>query len=190
MKKRIFAAIDIPETERQKIADFIERMKSEFSNERVKWEKPEKLHLTLKFLGEIDDEQLEAFAEAIEEATRDMSPFKLRISGAGVFPSTRNARVLWLGLIDEQASLRRLNEILETRCERRGFAKEKRNFKAHLTIGRCKVKPNEILIDSFLNSDFTPSPSFKVAEIVIYQSELKPAGSIYSVISKHKLNEK
>lgn len=190
MKKRIFAAIDIPEIERRKIERLIERLKSEFPNERIKWEKPEKIHLTLKFLGEIDDEQLKDFVEAVGETVKKVSPFKLQIAKTGVFPAPNKARVLWLGIMDAQGSLRRMNKILETECERRGFAGEKRNFKAHLTIARCKERPNDLLIEQYLNADFPPSPPFEIAEIVIYQSELRPTGSIYSVFSRHEFKEK
>ncbi|MDQ6787431.1 MAG: RNA 2',3'-cyclic phosphodiesterase [Acidobacteriota bacterium] len=183
---RIFAAIDISVHARRQASKYIERLGVEFPYTRVSWTKPEKLHLTLKFLGETDDEQLRKFTEAVEQTAKKVSPFDLQICGAGVFPSARNARVLWLGVSDENNNLRKLSEILETQCERRGFAREDRRFKAHLTIARLKQRPDELLIREHLNSIFPPFPPFQASEITIYASKLQPQGSIYETISKHK----
>lgn len=188
MKKRVFVAIDISDFARLKASEYIESLQKESSNVRVNWEKSAKLHLTLKFLGDINDEQLDKLIDAAERTAREISSFKMRIEGTGVFPSPKNARILWLGLKDEQGSLRKLNEILEKECEREGFEREKRNFKAHLTIGRLKEKSDE-LVKRHLQTDFEPV-EFEASEIVIYQSVLQPTGSIYSVISRHKFKAK
>jgi 2'-5' RNA ligase len=186
--KRVFTAIDVTEFERRSIFRLTEHLRSEFPNARVKWEHTEKIHLTLKFLGDIDDTQLAKLIEAVEETSKKIQPFYLQMSGTGgVFPSPRNARVLWLGLADETGSLQKLNEILEGECQKRGFAVEKREFKAHLTIARFRQKPDEFLIERFLQTIYPPSPPFEVSEIVIYESELQPRGSVYKIISKHKL---
>ncbi len=188
MTKRIFTAIDIPEFERRSIFRLTERLRSEFPDARANWEKPEKLHLTLKFLGDIDEARLAEFIEAVEETSKKIRPFHLQTSGTGgVFPSARKARVLWLGFADETGSLPKLNEILESECEKRGFVREKREFKAHLTIARFREKPNEFLVEQFLHTSRPPSPPFEISEITIYRSELLPHGSIYKVISKVKL---
>lgn len=184
MKKRIFAAVGISDEARLKAADYIQNLRLAFPRARVGWEKPEKLHLTLKFVGEIDDERLAAFLRAVDSAARQISGFKLQVAGAGVFPSPRSARVLWLGLKDEAENLRALNEILERECETEGFPKEKRAFKPHLTIGRIKSKPDERLIRQHLKGNFEPPPEFGVSEVVVLQSELLPAGSKYSIVSR------
>jgi len=189
MKKRIFTAIDISEAARIKISGFIENLRFDFPDVRVGWEKTEKLHLTLKFLGDTDEDQLASLTEAVASTAKQISNFNLQITGTGVFPSKRNARILWLGVTDEQGILQNLNEILESECESRGFAKENRNFKAHLTIGRLREPhKSKELIESHLEKDFT-SDTFEVSEIVIYESRLQKTGSIYSVVSKHKLKE-
>jgi len=92
---------------------------------------------------------------------------------------------LWLGLWDEKGSLQKLNEILETECERIGFEKEKRNFKAHLTIARLREPQNsKELTQEHLQNEFE-TIEFEVSEITIYESKLQPYGSIYSIVSKH-----
>jgi 2'-5' RNA ligase len=185
MKKRIFLAVDISGEVRKEATDFIKKLREGFSNLRVGWDKPEKLHLTMKFLGEIDEEQLKKLQSAVEAGARQIAPFKLQIAGTGVFPSPKQARVLWLGVKGDTGNLQLLNEILENECEKQGFEKEERKFKAHLTVARLKERSAE-LVEAHLNSNFEPV-EFDVSEVVIYQSELKPTGSIYSIISKHKL---
>jgi len=141
MKKRIFVAIDISDGARNTVANYIEDLRGEFSNARVGWERVEKLHLTIKFLGDIDSIQLQHLTEAVEKTARQFSKFNLQISQTGVFPPKRNARILWLGIDDEARNLQKINDILETECEKKGFVKESRKFKAHLTIGRLR-EPN------------------------------------------------
>jgi len=187
--QRIFTAIDISDEARRKISEYIEDLRGEFSDLRVGWERAEKLHLTLKFLGDIDEMRLKSLFEAVEETAGQLLNFKLQISGTGAFPSPRNARILWLGVRDERGSLPRLNEILETECERKGFEKERRNFKPHLTIARLREPPqSKELVGKHLRNDFA-SIEFEVSEIVIYESQLQKSGSIYSIVSKHKFKE-
>ncbi len=187
MTKRIFAAIDISEASRRAVSDYAETLRAEFQSVRVGWEKPEKLHLTMKFFGDVDERQLENLTEAIEKTAGQISNFNLQISETGVFPSPRNARILWLGLQDETGNLQKLAEVLETECARSGFAREARNFKAHLTIARLREpQKSKELVGKHLQNDFPPL-EFQATEIVIYQSELLPKGSIYKTVSRHKL---
>lgn len=179
MKKRIFVAIDISDRARIRVTDYIEDLRGEFSNLRVGWEKAEKLHLTLKFLGDIDSNELQNLTEAVEKTAQQFANFKFQISQTGVFPSNRNARILWLGIDDENRNLQKINNVLEMECGQKGLVKENRNFKAHLTIGRLR-EPNKSkeLIDAHLNKTFA-AVKFEVSEIVIYESRLQKSGSIY-----------
>lgn len=187
MAKRIFIAVDISEEARRKVSAYIEQLKREVSNLRVGWEKPDKLHLTLKFLGDTNETQLEKLKEVVESIADEVSKFTLRIAETGVFPSARNARVLWIDVKDEKGSTTKINELLETECEKIGFAKEKRNFKPHLTIARIRdVGKSRELAESHLRKEFEPV-EFEVVEIVIYESRLQPTGSIYSKIYSSKL---
>jgi 2'-5' RNA ligase len=185
--KRIFTAIDISEETRAKAADYIKSLREEFSEVRVGWERPEKLHLTLKFLGDVDDEQLANLTAAVEVTAKRFADFKLQITQTGVFPSKRNARILWLGVRDEEGSLQMLNEILESECEKKGFAREKRNFKAHLTIARLREPhKSKELVERHLENEFA-STEFEVSKIAIYESHLQKSGSIYKAIKNVEL---
>lgn len=188
--KRIFTAIDLSEDARGKVSAYTETLRGEFPGARVGWERAEKLHLTLKFLGDAGDEQIEELTKSVEEIAAEISGFDLRISGTGAFPSARNARILWLGLIDESGSLSRLNERLETACEQIGFAREKRRFKPHLTIARLREpQKSDELVKTHLQNDFPPV-NFVVGELVVYQSQLLPRGSIYNKFFVGEFSEK
>ena len=182
MDKRIFVAIDISEAARAKVADYIKILRGEFPHLRVGWERAEKLHLTMKFLGEIDEARLENLIEAVENTAKQISNFKLQIADTGVFPSVENARILWLGLKDEKGSLQNLSEILEIECGKRNFAREKRDFKPHLTIARLRQpqKPSK-LASVHIGNDFISS-NFDGKELIVFQSQLQPKGSRYTPI--------
>lgn len=187
--QRIFTAIDISDEARRKVSDYIENLRGEFSELRGGWERAEKLHLTLKFLGEVDEKQLKNLTEAVKETAEQFSNFNLQISETGAFPSPRNARILWIGVRDELRNLQRMNEILETECGRKGFEKEKRIFKPHLTIARLLEPQNsKELVEKHLLNDFSLI-EYVVSELVVYESRLQKSGSIYSIISKHRLKE-
>lgn len=187
MKKRIFIAVDISAEARKIAAHRVENLRREFPNLRVGWEKPEKLHLTLKFLGDAEEKQIAGLKKIVAEIASEIAPFNLRIAETGVFPSIRNARILWLDVKDERGNLTEINKCLETECAKIGFAKENRNFKPHLTIARLKEpKASKNLIQKHLADAVEPA-EFEVAEIVIFESRLQPAGSIYQKLTTVQL---
>jgi len=184
--KRIFTAIDISDEARVQCTNRIEKLRSEFPDLQVGWEKPEKLHLTLKFLGDIDETQLQSLTNSVAAAAQQFADFKLKILNTGVFPSERNAQVLWLGVNDKGRNFPALNTVLESECEKGGLVKEKRDYKAHLTIARLREPHKSAdLVQKYLSENFE-SGEFTASEITIYESRLQKSGSIYSVISKHK----
>ena len=185
--KRIFVAVDISEEARRKAAAYIETLRGEVRQTRVGWDKPEKLHLTLKFLGDCEEKQLCELENIVGETASEISNFKLQIQETGVFPNARNPRVLWVDVRDEAGNLAKINDFLETECEKIGFERERRKYVPHLTIGRVR-EPNRAreLAGKHLANKFEPV-EFTVSEIVIYESQLKPTGSVYSVVSKYNL---
>lgn len=185
--KRIFVAVDISAEARRKTAAYIESLKLEFANLRVAWEKPEKLHLTMKFLGDADEDQLQKLEDVARNIAGKIPKFDFKIAETGVFPSRRNARVLWIDVKGEKGNLTEINRLLEAKCERIGFPREIRNFKPHLTIARLKA-PNSSreLIKKHLEKEFEPVES-EAAEIVIYESRLRSTGSIYKKLTTVQL---
>lgn len=185
--KRIFVAVDISDEARRKVSAYTETLRHDFRQVRVGWEKPEKLHLTLRFLGETSENQFGELKSFVQKISSEITNFGLKISETGVFPNAGNPRVLWIDIKDKDGNLAKINNLIETECERIGFDREKRKFVPHLTIGRVR-EPNRArdLGQKHLQNKFEPV-EFEVSEIVIYESKLLATGSVYSVVSKHKL---
>ena len=180
-------AVEISERVRAQIAGRIEFLRGRFPDLRVGWEKPEKLHLTLKFLGEIAPEKLTKLNAAVARATTDFNPFSLEIEGAGAFPPRGAARVLWLGVVDASGNLKEIQRRLEEECRATGFETEKRDFKPHLTIARLKEpERGRELVKLDLESDFRTA-SFDVPALTVFQSVLHPSGSRYTILFKGSL---
>ncbi len=187
--RRIFIAIDISDEARNRISDYIGNLRDVFSKLRVGWEKPEKLHLTLKFLGDVGDEHLELVNKAVEKAAADFLSFRLQIGGTGVFPSGKKARVLWLGLTEAEGRLHEIFDAIETECEKLGFAKETRAFNPHLTIARLREPAKSAeLVNLHLASRFDPV-EFEVRELVVYESKPSPTGSIYQAVTTARIGQ-
>jgi len=168
---RVFAAIDISEDVREEIRNYVAELRTGFEGVPVKWEKPEKLHITVKFAGLVDEEQLKAFREQIERVAKSLAPFQLKINRTGAFVKRRGPSVLWLGTevisaADPYTTL--------------GGLSEQRTFRPHLTIARIKdSKKAKVLIEKHKAWSFESTP-FEVNELGIYESALLPTGSVYS----------
>ena len=181
---RVFIAVDISEEARRLVAERIAFLSARFSDLRVGWDKPEKLHLTVKFLGEIPADKLTQVIAAVENAAKEIEPFSLVLENAGAFPPRGAARVLWLGVKDESRNLSELQKRLEIETERIGFEREQRTFKPHLTIARLKEPgKSRNLTDLHVQTEF-PAVDFPVSEIVVYRSDLRPTGSVYTSLAK------
>jgi RNA 2',3'-cyclic 3'-phosphodiesterase len=176
---RAFIAFSLPEMITTRICDIQERLKS--YRLPVRWVRPGKVHLTLKFLGDIPVNSIDGIAEVIEDTVREYSPLKLITKGLGVFPGIKKPRVLWIGISGDIKPLLEIQGNLEKKLEIKGFAKENRPFKSHLTLGRIKghIHSEELfdILRSF--SDFK-SESFEANELVLYKSELKTAEALYT----------
>lgn len=184
MTKRIFIAVDISDEARSKSAVYLEKLRKDFRDLRVGWEQAEKLHLTLKFLGDLDEQQLAKIKEAVRETARHFAKFTISLQNTGVFPNPKNARVLWIGLDDEPDNLLKIFEMLETECQNSGFPKETKKFHPHLTIARLR-EPNKSrkLVERHLAEKFERI-EFEVSQIVIYESQLLPTGSKFYKLAK------
>jgi RNA 2',3'-cyclic 3'-phosphodiesterase len=176
---RAFVAFPIPETITIRICDIQERLKS--YRLPVRWVKPENVHLTLKFFGEISLSTVNDIGKVLEDTVRVYAPLMFFIKGLGVFPNIKKPRVLWIGISGDIKPLSEIQANLESNLEKKGFAKENRPFKSHLTLGRIKgdIHPENLfdILRSF--SNFTSEP-FEAKELVLYKSELNPSGALYT----------
>ncbi|MEJ7578319.1 MAG: RNA 2',3'-cyclic phosphodiesterase, partial [Pyrinomonadaceae bacterium] len=119
---RLFFAVELPSEVRERVAEHIARLQGNESGRGARWERAEKLHLTLKFLGETPAARVENLASAARRVTKDFAPFELSVAGTGSFPPRGAARVLWLGIEDGSGKLAALQRRLEDELAGEGFA--------------------------------------------------------------------
>lgn len=176
---RTFIAIELPE----KIIYTIRKVQEEIKSYglKIRWVRPENIHLTLKFLGDIQEADTEKVARAISESVTDYSAISLAVKGIGVFPGIKKPRVLWLGISKQLDLLTALQQTLDEKLEAMGFPKEKRPFKGHLTLGRIKSKIDPKTLHDVLKKfiQFESEP-FVADKIILYKSDLKPKGAVYT----------
>ena len=183
---RSFLAIELPEAIRNKIDEIQGDLKS--SHADVRWVSPEKIHLTLKFFGNIEEARVESIIKAIENPVRNTPAFTVKVRRIGTFPHWKDPRVIWMGLIDEKGILSPFQKELETELEGIGFEPEARAFRPHLTLGRVNSsRGKEGLIrkmERYQEEDFG---DFSVERIVLFKSDLRPAGPIYTLLREVRL---
>ena len=184
-KWRMFCAIDLPEEVKTRVTAHAKRLSEAFPQTRVSWERQEKLHLTLKFVGEIKPVRVDELSSAAGRAASSVEPFELSLAELGSFPQHGAARVLWLGVRDDSGQLTSLHRSVEDECRIAGFAREPRPFKPHLTIARIRSPHGaRELASAHRESTFEPQV-FTVSELIVMRSELGPGGSRYTPISRH-----
>lgn len=187
--KRIFTAIDIPDELRHSISEYIDELKLPFSDVRVLWEKKEKIHLTLNFLGEVDPEKLSEIVDIVQNAAKETNSFDLTVLDAGVFPNLRRPRILWIGVRDKAGALESLKSRLDDSFQEFGFAAKKGRFVPHLTIGRLRQPGKSRELASIHKQNRFGPYEFTVSELKVYESTLGLNGSTYSLVERSLLIE-
>jgi 2'-5' RNA ligase len=180
---RSFIAIDLPKETRKHLQQIQEELKK--CGAGVRWVRPGSIHLTLKFLGDVPSGQVENIARAVAQEVRQEPPLTLGAAGLGAFPSRRRPRVIWIGMEGEVQRLSRIQARIENALEPLGFIREKRPFRPHLTIGRIKHRRGlQTLIDAMATLDMPQFNSFDADEIILYKSDLRPTGAIYTKLHR------
>jgi 2'-5' RNA ligase len=183
---RVFCAIDLSPNLKQKLANHVDRLRHTV-HVKAGWTRPDNIHLTIKFLGDMSPANVAKLSQAAARATRSLTPFKLTAEQCGVFPTHGPPRVLWIGINDSDGRLTQLHAQLEHECAIAGFPKDARPFHPHLTIARLRHATNaRALATAHRGTAFEPA-TIEVSELLVIRSELGKAGSKYSVISRHAL---
>lgn len=150
----------------------------------ARWIRPENIHLTLKFLGEVlEDGAANEIADTLEKIAGRHNPFDLSPSSFGAFPSEGKARVIWIGAKGGIEPLRALAEDIETSLEPLGFERGRRSFSPHFTLGRAKKKPVKIEVEREIEI-----PGFEAKEIHLVKSETKKEGAVYTPLETFRLS--
>lgn len=181
---RAFIAIELPESLKQTLARVQRQLECA---ERVAWVKPANMHLTLRFLGEVAESRIDDLKVCMERAAA-YSSFELVPKGLGAFPNLHRPRVFWAGIEDKSRSLTELQKRLQAELEQAGFGREDHPFSAHLTLGRVKDSGTRTTQEALRRLDFS-APPFKVAEIVLMRSDLRPQGSLYTRLAAARLKD-
>jgi len=208
---RAFVAIELPRALRAKVIGHIEQLRRIVPGTRASWSREQNLHLTLKFLGNVPVSEIPKVSHAVARAVTAIEPFLITVAGCGVFPPKGRPNVLWIGVSasphsrpdkqglrasldpgcsghatpDAQNPLFLLHSAIENECAKAGFPWERRAFHPHLTIARLRKQGDERrLAEAHQKLAFTPE-TLLVSEVILFKSELLPAGSKHTPISRH-----
>ena len=166
----------MPDNVRREAADRIESFRIEFSKFRVRWTRAENMHVTLKFLGDTSERQISQFSPSIAAELSKLPAFDVVLGQPGAFSN----RVLTVAVGDPEGGLARTADIIETHCRLAGIPSERRSLQPHLTLGRLRSqKGSADLISEHLRTPFTTS-SWRISEIVLFESKLTSTGPIYT----------
>lgn len=180
---RTFIAIDL----NPDIKQAIERMQSHLKEIdcNVKWVSPANIHLTLKFLNDIDPKTIDTLKRVLENLLQNIDPFKIELTQLGAFPKINDPRVLWAGLKDDKQQITQLATSLEKKLKAAGLKKDQRSFSPHITIGRVRSPKNSDLLSQAISNYSLPTGITQtVQSIALYKSTLTPEGPIYEMIRR------
>jgi len=188
---RCFIAIDIDKQIRKALASLQDELqgKADIKKSDAKWVNPETIHLTLKFLGEIKDEQAVDVCNITGEVASRHESFELDVESVGHFGG-RSARVLWVGMGQNCEKLLQLQEDLEQQLDLAGWPREARKFSGHLTLCRIRNTKAGIILAQMAQEykDFKLG-TMPADSVSVYQSQLTPKGPIYTVLGKYELRQ-
>jgi 2'-5' RNA ligase len=185
---RTFIAIELSDRAKETLTRVQSHLK--YSDADVKWVEPANVHLTLKFLGEIDEKTCEKVKSILDEIAKTTKPFEMSLESIGAFPSIDFPRVIWVG-IDKGAkeSTELANKITAEFSTKIGFNKEARDFAAHLTIGRVRSGKNkQALKEKIILYALLPTLREEVSSVILFQSKLTPTGPIYTRLHEAKFS--
>ncbi|MFH1783038.1 MAG: RNA 2',3'-cyclic phosphodiesterase [Candidatus Omnitrophota bacterium] len=183
---RSFIACELDPLTKERLSLLVTHLKK--SNADVKWIPTENIHFTLKFLGNVERDEIKHISSELNDILRDPSCFNIRLSAIGGFPDLSKPRVIWIGLKEGGDCLISLALAIEERLVRLGFQKENRDFRPHLTLGRVRSLKNieelQNLIEGLKLGLETP---VRMDKIILYQSTLTQKGAVYTPLSTHLL---
>ena len=182
---RTFAAIEFPENIKRQAIEIQEDLR-EYGC-RISWTKASGMHLTVKFLGDTDESIIDALGDAFGEVCRRYSGFELNLSETGVFGG-KHPTVMWLGLSFPEELMNFQKEI-DRAAEKFGFKPEKRQFHPHLTLARIKDTSGVLpMIEKFRKIELE-KVAFSGDELILFRSDLKPSGAVYTLLKKMKFKQ-
>jgi 2'-5' RNA ligase len=182
---RTFIAVELPEPVQTALADVSRRAASRWPVGAVRWVRGEGIHLTLRFLGDTDEDRLPELRRGLDLAAAGHPAFELSLAGMGCFPNPRRPRVVWIGVADPQARLPKLQRQVEHLVRGLGWEREGRPFQAHLTLGRVREPAAPAPADWTVPVE---PLSFLVDQVALIESRLRPEGAEYHELHASRLS--
>ena len=185
---RAFIAVQLSDELKRQIGSVQEELRRELSGRigKIGWTNPNGIHLTLKFLGDIRESQIQPLQGVLQRAATAAQPFSLEARGVGAFPNPRAPRVIWLALVGgsgEMEALRRLQAEIENGTAELGFQKEARAFTPHLTLARIRDRVDQGVLDKILAANQNRAVGgFTATSVGLIKSELRPSGTVYTTL--------
>jgi RNA 2',3'-cyclic 3'-phosphodiesterase len=181
---RTFIAIELTPQLQRALAETQARFKRDPSARSVRWVAPENIHVTLKFLGDVDQARMAELQEAIASVCLTTRPFAITLGSAGAFPNLRRPNVVWVGAHGQIDRVSQLAQEIDDACAELGFSREERPFTPHLTLGRVKREASPAdrqQIGALIGkSPVGELGELQVGQVSVMKSELKPGGSVYT----------
>jgi 2'-5' RNA ligase len=182
---RAFVSVPLPDDIRNRLAKFQQTVRSAGGD--VKWVRPESLHITLKFLGDVAEARIQDVCEAVRLSAAGIPPFTISVEGTGAFPNENRPRVLWVGISEGKTPLIALAGRLEAEMAKIGFEKEERAYSAHLTIARVRSLAGiEGVVERMRTAGFAGG-RFEAGEVKVMKSDLEKSGAVYTALGTIKL---
>lgn len=176
---RCFVAIEISEQIQSRLTAIQDELRQYI--ESASWVKPGNIHLTLKFLEEVNHSDIQSIGAVIEQVAQRHPAFSMQIGGIGAFPNLARSRVLWTGITVGAAEIKALAQEINTELGGCGYPADSKQFNPHLTLARLKSRVDlNPLIDTFRQYDQMDGTNMEVDGIALIQSELHPSGAIYT----------
>jgi len=182
---RLFVAIELLDSARQSLTGVQEALRPKCPD--VRWVRPEQLHLTVKYLGDVDDRDAAGVSEAISRAGSASKSFAMSVGECGCFPEWGSVRIVWAGVQEPSGLLASCVEATEGELESVGFAREERSFSPHITIGRMREDRSRGGMRSLVEAFHHEAVKQSVSSLTLMASVLSPKGPTYSVVSQARL---
>jgi 2'-5' RNA ligase len=183
---RLFIAIELSEALRTRLTELSEELSQEMPADAIRWVRPEGIHITLKFLGEVAPGKVEIVQRAVSESVPRHPAFSYSANGLGCFPNLKRPRVLWVGIREPTGKLSALQRGIEETFAAYGFEKENRTFHAHLTLGRVRRGTRQADLnhigDVVGRAGSIALGEFGVQDVCLFRSVLKPSGAVYTCL--------
>jgi 2'-5' RNA ligase len=190
---RTFIAIELDEELQANLKRVQDLLRDQLPPRDIRWVRPDGIHLTLKFLGDIPASRLDEIKIALARAAAEVGPFTFTVAGVGCFPNSRQPRVVWVGLHEPTGALARLRDAVEAYVAPLGFPTERRPFSPHLTLGRVQRHASRSEVREIgqvvASREIGVLDEMTVTAVCHIKSDLRPSGAVYTTLFEAKLGE-